>query len=301
MQARSPRRLRWSGHSTWPRLRFRKACRWQNSLRLVDLEPLRTALAAEAGLQGVRAERIERGVTLAGEVASQAAVERTLDLAAASLPEGMPVASELRLVDLEPLRALMAAEAGLDRVHVQGSRRSVSLSGDVDSPELADRAIRLAAASLPEGMPVDDNLNVGLGLASLRAVMSGEPGLEGVRVQRVGRGVALTGRVASAEAAERTYRLAGRLASEKHAGREQSSRRVRYRAASGGSGGGARTGACAGPAPGPRRGPRGRRRFARGGRPGAPGCRSLIAGRSPGREQPVRGPGPCTASRAPGT
>ena len=180
----------------------------ENDLRLVDLEPLRTALAAETGLQGVRTERIERGVTLEGEVASQAAVERTLDLAAASLPEGMPVVSELRLVDLDPLRALMAAEAGLDRVHVQGSRRSVSLSGEVDSPELADRAIRLAAASLPEGMPVDDNLNVGLGLASLRAVMSGEPGLEGVRVQRVGRGVALTGEVAWAEAAERSYRLA---------------------------------------------------------------------------------------------
>ena len=180
----------------------------ENDLRLVDLEPLRTALAAETGLQGVRTERIERGVTLEGEVASQAAVERTLDLAAASLPDGMPVVSELRLVDLEPLRALMAAEAGLDRVHVQGSRRSVSLSGDVDSPELADRAIRLAAASLPEGIPVDDNLNVGLGLASLRAVLSDEAGLEGVRVQRVGRGVALTGEVAWAEAAERSYRLA---------------------------------------------------------------------------------------------
>ena len=179
-----------------------------NDLRLVDLEPLRAALAAEAGLQDVRTERIERGVTLAGEVASQAAVERTLDLAAASLPEGMPVENDLRPVDLEPLRALMAAEAGLDRVHVQGSRRSVSLSGDVDSPELADRAIRLAAASLPEGMPVDDNLNVGLGLASLRAVFSDEAGLEGVRVQRVGRGVALTGEVAWAEAAERSYRLA---------------------------------------------------------------------------------------------
>ena len=179
-----------------------------SSLRLVDLEPLRAALAAEPGLQGVRTERIERGVSLSGEVASQAAVERTVDLAAASLPEAMPVENDLRPVDLDPLRALLAAEAGLDRVQVQGSRRSVSLSGDVDSPELGDRALRLAATSLPDGIPVDDNLNVGLGLASLRAVIAGEPGLEDVRVQRAGRGVALTGRVASADAAERAYRLA---------------------------------------------------------------------------------------------
>ena len=179
-----------------------------SDLRLVDLEPLQAALAAEPGLLGVSAEGRALGLTLAGEVASHAAVDRALDLAAASLPEGMPVASNLRLVNLEPLRAALAAESGLDRVRVQGSRRSVSLSGDVDSPELADRALRLAEHSLPESIPVDDNLNVGLGLASLRTVLSGEAGLQGVQVQRVGRGVAMTGQVASADAAQRAYRLA---------------------------------------------------------------------------------------------
>ena len=179
-----------------------------NDLRVVDLEPLRELIAMEAGLQGVRAEEFAGWVTLMGEVASQAAVERALDLAAASLPDGMPVANDLRVVDLEPLRELMAAEPGLGRMHVQRLAHSVSLSGDVDSPEVADRALDLAAASLPEGIRLDDNLNVGLGLASLRTALSGEAGLEGVQVLRVGRGVALTGEVSSPGPAERAHRLA---------------------------------------------------------------------------------------------
>ena len=180
----------------------------KNGLRVADLEPLRELLAAEPGLHGVHAEALVRGVTLMGDVASPASAEHAVDLAAASLPEGIPVENSLRVVDLEPLRELLAAEPGLGHMQVQRLPASVSLSGDVDSPEAAERALRIAVASLPEGIPVDDNLNVGLGLTSTRAVLSGEVGLESVQVRRLGRGVALTGKVAWAEAAERAGRLA---------------------------------------------------------------------------------------------
>ena len=110
--------------------------------------------------------------------------------------------------DVEPLRALLAAEPELVGVSVHALARGVALAGEVDSTAAADRALGLAAASFPEGMPVQNNLRVGHDLAPLRALMVEESGLHGVRVQRVARGVALTGEVASAEAAERAYRLA---------------------------------------------------------------------------------------------
>ena len=176
---------------------------------LDDLSPLRAFIAGEPGLEGVEVQRVGRGVALTGEVASAEAAERARRLAVAALPEGVPVENNLRVVfDIVPLRVLLAGEAGLDRVHVQRLARGVALAGYVGSPAAEDRALRLAAASLPEGLLIENNLDVGLDLDPLRALLIGEPGLEGVAARRVGRGVALTGEVASADAADRAHRLA---------------------------------------------------------------------------------------------
>ena len=64
-----------------------------------DLEPLRAALAEDAGLRNVRARFLSRGATLSGEVASAAAADRAHRLAVASLPDGMPIENELRITD----------------------------------------------------------------------------------------------------------------------------------------------------------------------------------------------------------
>ena len=63
----------------------------------LDLEPLRTILAGESDLHGVRARRLSRGIALTGEVDSAASVDRALRLAAGALPEGVPVENELQI------------------------------------------------------------------------------------------------------------------------------------------------------------------------------------------------------------
>ena len=182
----------------------------ENSLEVgLDLGPLRLLMAGEPGLDGVQVQRVGRGVALSGEVASFATADRAVRLAAASLPEGMPVENNLRVaLDVAPLRALLAADPDLQGVQVQRLARGVALGGEVGSPAAADRAVGLAVASIPEGMLVENNLEVGLDLGPLRSLMAGEPGLDGVQVQRVGRGVALSGEVASVATADRAVRLA---------------------------------------------------------------------------------------------
>jgi len=64
---------------------------------VLDLEPLRTILASEPDLRGVQARRLSRGMALTGEVASVAAVDRALRLAAGALPEGVTIVNELRI------------------------------------------------------------------------------------------------------------------------------------------------------------------------------------------------------------
>ncbi len=176
---------------------------------LDDLSPLRAFIVGEPGLEGVKVQRVGRGVALTGEVASAEDAERARRLVVAALPESVPVENNLRVeFDIVPLRVLLAGEAGMDRVHVQRLARGVILAGYVGSPAAEDRALRLAAASLPEGLLIENNLDVGLDLDPLRALLASEPGQEGVQVRRVGRGVALTGEVASADAADRAHRLA---------------------------------------------------------------------------------------------
>ena len=63
----------------------------------LDLEPLRTILAAESDLRGVQARRLSRGIALTGEVDSAASVDRALRLAAGALPEGVPIENEVQI------------------------------------------------------------------------------------------------------------------------------------------------------------------------------------------------------------
>ena len=174
-----------------------------------NVEPLRALLAREPDLQGVHVQQVARGVALTGEVAWPASADRALRLATASLPKDTLVENNLRVgLDLAPLRALMVEESGFHRINVQRVARGVALTGEVGSEAAAKRALRLAAASLPEDMLVEDNLRVVPDVEPLRATLAKEPDLRNVRVQQLARGVALTGEAGSAAAAERALRLA---------------------------------------------------------------------------------------------
>ena len=175
----------------------------------LDVEPLRALLASDPELLGVSVQGVARGVALTGEVGSAAAAERALGLATASLPEDMAVESSLRVgLDLAPLRTLMVGEAGLHDVSVRRVARGVALTGEVGSAATAERALRLAAASLPEDTVVENSLRVVLDVGPLRALLAGDPDLNQVSVQALSRGVALGGEVASAAAADLALRFA---------------------------------------------------------------------------------------------
>ena len=174
-----------------------------------DVGPLRALLGRDPELRAVRVQPVARGVALSGEVGSAATAERALRLAAASLPEETLVENSLQVgLDLAPLRALMVEESGLHRVRVERVARGVALSGEVGSAAAAERALRLGAASLPEDMLVENNLRVVPDVAPLRAALAEERDLEGVRVRRLARGVALSGEAASPAAAALAMRLA---------------------------------------------------------------------------------------------
>ena len=93
----------------------------------------------------------------------------------------------------------------------------------VASPEVADVQLplpdmlyvvaksigRTSVAVLRDGERLEElNVSVVLNLDPLFRILSGEPGLAGVRVQRLPRGLVLTGEVPSPAAAERAFRLA---------------------------------------------------------------------------------------------
>lgn len=67
----------------------------------LDLAPLRAALGGVSGLGGVQVRPRARGVALGGEVASAEAADRALRIAAATLPEGVPIENELRIAGLQ--------------------------------------------------------------------------------------------------------------------------------------------------------------------------------------------------------
>ena len=111
------------------------------------------------------------------------------------------------VLDLDPLRALLAQESDLSDVRVQRVARGAALTGNVGMAA-ADRAFRLAAASLPEGALVENNLRVVVDSEAFREILAGEPASRNVRVQALARGIVLTGDVDSASIADRVFRLA---------------------------------------------------------------------------------------------
>ena len=72
--------------------------------------------------------------------------------------------SEERIVsvtlDLDPLRANLAADRELRGVRARPLARGVALAGEVGSAAIADRALRLAATTLPEGVPIENALRI---------------------------------------------------------------------------------------------------------------------------------------------
>ena len=63
-------------------------------------------------------------------------------------------------LDLEPVHAVLAGASGLDSVLARRLTRGMALAGEVASAADADRALRLAAGALPEGVPIENELRV---------------------------------------------------------------------------------------------------------------------------------------------
>ena len=63
-------------------------------------------------------------------------------------------------LDLEPLRSVLAGEPDLRDVRAKRLTRGVALTGEVASAASVDRALRLAAGTLPEGVPIENDLRI---------------------------------------------------------------------------------------------------------------------------------------------
>ena len=63
-------------------------------------------------------------------------------------------------VDLDPLRMALASEDAFAKARVEQIFRSVELSGEVDSPAVAERILRLVEGALPDGTMITNNLRI---------------------------------------------------------------------------------------------------------------------------------------------
>ena len=64
------------------------------------------------------------------------------------------------VLDLEPLRTILADEPNLRDVRARRLSRGMALTGEVVSATAVDRALRLAAGALPEGVPIENDLRI---------------------------------------------------------------------------------------------------------------------------------------------
>lgn len=64
------------------------------------------------------------------------------------------------VLDIEPLREILATEPELSGVRARRAARGVALTGEVASAALSERALRLAAGALPKDTPVENGLRV---------------------------------------------------------------------------------------------------------------------------------------------
>ena len=117
---------------------------WVVSVAL-DLEPLRAVLAGEPDFGAVRAQRLTRGVALTGEVASAAAADRALRLAAGTLPEGVPIENEMRVAAPQQVNL---------EVQIAEVQRSVTEDLGVNWGTFGTRfGFRIGRVPLPGGFP----------------------------------------------------------------------------------------------------------------------------------------------------
>ncbi|MCY4551839.1 MAG: pilus assembly protein N-terminal domain-containing protein [Defluviicoccus sp.] len=64
------------------------------------------------------------------------------------------------VLDIEPLRDILAREPELSGVQARRAARGIALTGEVASAALSERALRLAAGALPKDTPVENELRV---------------------------------------------------------------------------------------------------------------------------------------------
>ena len=120
---------------------------------VLDLEPLRTILAGEPDLSGVRARRLSRGMALTGEVASAASADRALRLAAGALPEGVPIENELRVAAPQQVNL----EVQIAEVH-RSVTEDLGVNWESFGTKNSERFGFRIGRALP---PVDGNLGLG--------------------------------------------------------------------------------------------------------------------------------------------
>ena len=120
---------------------------------VLDLEPLRTILAGEPDLSGVRARRLSRGMALTGEVASAASADRALRLAAGALPEGVPIENELRVAPPQQVNL----EVQIAEVH-RSVTEDLGVNWESFGTKNSERFGFRIGRALP---PVDGNLGLG--------------------------------------------------------------------------------------------------------------------------------------------
>ena len=64
------------------------------------------------------------------------------------------------VLDIEPIREILASEPELQTVRAKRVGRGVALTGEVASAALSERALRLAAGALPKDTPIENGLRV---------------------------------------------------------------------------------------------------------------------------------------------
>ena len=139
-----------------------------NEERLVsvglDLTSLRTALEEVPDLGGVRVRPIARGVALGGEIASAEAADRALRIAAATLPEGVPIENELRIAGPQQVN-LEVQIAEVNRSVTENLGVSWDVSDIGGQNEFAFRIGRLDPSSGFSPILVEDSVVPFLGFA----------------------------------------------------------------------------------------------------------------------------------------
>jgi len=101
------------------------------------------------------------------------------------------------VLDLEPVHAVLSSDPALNGVGVQHFSRGVTLTGEVDSVAMAERAHRLVAATLPENAILENEIdvrapqqvNLEVQIAEVQRSVTESLGISWEAIGRVGEGV----------------------------------------------------------------------------------------------------------------